>query len=320
MKKVRKRTAVRLRATPEWLEARLCLATASVGWDGPGQGSAELTYYIGPAPSYLSRADVTAALETALGVWADVVDIEFTAASRSNLRDSIDLEFGRIDGPDGTLAQAYFPDDVNRGRIAGDVLFDSAERWEIGNAQGRRAFDLVLIAVHEIGHALGLEHSDAFDSVMADGVSPDQFFQGLARSDVEAALALYAPALVQPAIRGDFDGNGTVDSQDVKSLFDELVLADPDLRFDLTGDGLVDTSDRDAMIVEVLGSTYGDANFDRVFDSADLIQVLQAGKFRSLSAKATWEQGDWDGDGVFDTKDVLLALQRGAYRGDNVTG
>jgi hypothetical protein len=76
-------------------------------------------------------------------VWAEVVDIQFIAASRPNLRDSIELEFGRIDGPGGALAEAYFPDDVNRGRTAGDVLFDTSEQWEIGNSRGRAAFDLL---------------------------------------------------------------------------------------------------------------------------------------------------------------------------------
>jgi len=50
----------------ETLEIRRCLA-ASLGWDGPGQGSAELTYYIGAEPSGLSQATVESAIETALG-------------------------------------------------------------------------------------------------------------------------------------------------------------------------------------------------------------------------------------------------------------
>lgn len=100
------------------------------------------------------------------------------------------------------LAQAYFPDDVNRSTIAGDIQFDSAESWEVGNSQGSQAFDLLYVAVHEIGHALGLEHSDAPGSVLNDTLSPNQQFTGLTDADRDAALALYAPA-VEPTVPVD---------------------------------------------------------------------------------------------------------------------
>jgi hypothetical protein len=172
---------------------------SSVGWDGPGRGSASLTYYVGKAPSYLGQDQVEAALETALQAWARVVDVTFTQTSRPNQRDSIDFQFVRLDGAGGTLAQAFFPDDVNGARIAGDVQFDSSERWEVGNSQGKSAFDLVLVAVHELGHSLGLDHSPATGAVMAPSVSPTARFTSLSANDIDAALSLYAPASPRPA-------------------------------------------------------------------------------------------------------------------------
>lgn len=188
-RKVRGKRSLRL----EPLERRLCMA-ASVGWDGPGQGSVELTYHIENTPAGLDQGEVEVALESALDAWGEVADITFTETHLPNQRDSIDFEFTTIDGSGGTLAQAYFPDDVNPARIAGDVQFDIAEAWEVGNGLGSAAFDLVLVAVHEIGHSLGLDHSDAAGSVMVDSVSPNQTFDGLAPADVDAILALYAPA------------------------------------------------------------------------------------------------------------------------------
>jgi hypothetical protein len=194
-----KRTNRSRRLHIETMEARLCLA-ASLGWDGPGQGAAELTYYIGNTPSNVNRGEFEAAVESALDAWSDVADIEFTQTNVPNQRDSLDFSFASLDGRGGTLAQAYFPDDVNRSRIAGDVQFDTSETWETGN-QSRSAFDLVLVAVHEIGHALGLQHSHDSSSVLKDSVSPRQQFSQLANSDVDAILTLYAAAdPVDPAI------------------------------------------------------------------------------------------------------------------------
>lgn len=129
--KVRRERSLRL----EPLESRMCMS-ASVGWDGPGQGSASLTYYVADVPSSmgLSQDEVEAALDSALDAWAEVAAVTFTETSSPGLQDSIDFDFGPIDGSGGTLAQAYLPDDVNPARIAGDIQFDTAESWEIPRA------------------------------------------------------------------------------------------------------------------------------------------------------------------------------------------
>ncbi|WP_231604702.1 matrixin family metalloprotease [Crateriforma conspicua] len=230
----------RRRLMAESLESRRLLA-ASMGWDGPGQGAADLSYYIeGTAPG-LSSEETIQALETAFDAWASVADITFTPTSTAGLRDSIDISFAAIDGSGGTLAQAYFPDDVNPPRIAGDIQFDIAENWEVGNEQGNAAFDLVWVAVHEIGHSLGLEHSDDFGAVLSESVSPAQAFTELGDSDINEILELYAPAVTETPSEDDVT-DPDVD-EDPDFIIDDGGLIDPT---DSADDGTDDESDGDS--------------------------------------------------------------------------
>jgi len=114
--------------------------------------------------------------------------------------------------------------------------------------------------------------------------------------------------------RGDFNGDGVVDATDVNLLFVEIQAADPDLAFDLTDDSLVNSDDRDEMIKNVLQTSYGDANLDRVFNSTDLVLVFQTGKYETGVAGALWQEGDWNADGLFGSSDLVLAFQDGGYQ------
>jgi hypothetical protein len=63
---------------------------------------------------------------------------------------------------------------------------------------------------------------------------------------------------------------------------------------------------------ERIAPAAGDANLDQVFDSSDLVQVFQFGKYQS-DRPALWAEGDWNGDGWFDSSDLVLAFAGGAY-------
>jgi hypothetical protein len=115
---------------------------------------------------------------------------------------------------------------------------------------------------------------------------------------------------------GDFDSDGTLNLNDITLLFQQLQSPNPSEGFDLNGDGLLNEDDRDVLVLDLMGTTYGDANLNRVFDSNDLIDALAAGQYNDgITGNSTWDTGDWNGDGEFDSDDLLLAAQWGGYEG-----
>ncbi len=94
---------------------------------------------------------------------------------------------------------------------------------------------------------------------------------------------------------------------------------------DVNRDGVCDAADIDTVIEERetlihrsmphgFGTYFGDANLDGEFNSADLVQVFQAGEYEDgMENNSGWADGDWDGDGDFTSGDLVLAFQDGAY-------
>ncbi|PSS35187.1 Metalloendoproteinase [Actinidia chinensis var. chinensis] len=86
-----------------------------------------------------------------------------------------------FDGPGGVIAHSWAPRD-------GRCHFDTDEPWAFGAVAG--SFDLESVALHEIGHLLGLGHSSEKNAIMYASIA-----QGVTRSlhedDIQGIKALY---------------------------------------------------------------------------------------------------------------------------------
>jgi hypothetical protein len=120
-----------------------------------------------PLPNQLIRSSI----EEALAVWAAAAPLHFVEVpdeggiATGNYPDG---QFGQIrfrhiyingpdipDQPPVAKAQAYFP---GPGNLAGDIEFDHGDPWqEVGSLS---VPDILGAAIHEIGHTLGLHHTD----------------------------------------------------------------------------------------------------------------------------------------------------------------
>ena len=152
---------------------------------------------------------------------------------------------------------------------------------------------------------------DSADIVGVDSI--DQAFQDI-DGDIRKALA--DPGADDRSRAGDFNRNGRLDSQDIDLLSQAIQTGGDAERFDLDDNQILDDSDRSVLIVDLLGTGFGDSNLDGVFGTSDLIAIFQLGEFEDDEpGNSTWASGDWDGDGDFGTSDLILAFASGSWQG-----
>ena len=116
------------------------------------------------------------AIRNALATWAAAVPVVFTETGPGQSPD-IAIDWRPANDPDhsmvgGILVYADFPPgcSIITNSLPKPVHFDDSEhQWSIGAAPGD--FDVETVGLHELGHILGLQHSNVAGSVMFPSVS-----------------------------------------------------------------------------------------------------------------------------------------------------
>ncbi|MFJ9468214.1 matrixin family metalloprotease [Streptomyces caniferus] len=132
------------------------------------------------------RAEVENALAKAMNTWAKVSKLRFTKTTSSQANIKIGFYTGdhgdnaAFDGRGGVLAHAYEPH-------WGMLHFDDRESWSTTAQSGRTGLDSV--ALHELGHILGLGHSANPKSVMYPYYTVPKTTLG--QEDIQRIQALY---------------------------------------------------------------------------------------------------------------------------------
>jgi matrixin/ricin-type beta-trefoil lectin protein len=134
----------------------------------------QLTFALEPGTDDGTCLETFRAVRRAVATWAAAARITFT-------------EVSPLEGPDVVIV--CDPAGASAGHVD-----DAGHRWAIGAAPG--APDVETVALHQLGHILGLPHSEVRGSVMFPAYADDVTTRALGADDLRRIGQLYPPAVL----------------------------------------------------------------------------------------------------------------------------
>jgi hypothetical protein len=159
------------------------------------------------APCFLTE------ITNAFAAWSAVANIQFQQVADNGVAfngpgATGDIRIGAhtFDGSSAVLAHGFYPP-PNGNTAAGDLHFDRAENWSCTAGPG--LIDIGIVAVHEIGHAIGLNHETTNPAIMRPYYNPAVTVP--LADDNNAASSIYGNPIPARRTANDFDGDGKTD-------------------------------------------------------------------------------------------------------------
>lgn len=157
-------------------------------WGSPELGTAggTVTWAVDDSISQTELQSINAAFAE----WSEVANIQFQQVA-STADSEIDFANSALDGAGNVLGVTGFS--YSGGQLqSADIKFDSGD-----NLSGS---EFSLVAIHEIGHAIGLGHFNDDPAVMNS--TANFSLDGLEQSDIDGIVALYGAAATDMADAG----------------------------------------------------------------------------------------------------------------------
>lgn len=200
--------------------------------------------------SVTTTAAWKAAVQKAAAIWSSYANINLglvpddgtaIGASGNQQDDSRfgDIRIAMIPQNNAALAFALLPPPFNGGTSAGDIVFNSKIAWKVNSD-----YDLQTVAMHEFGHALGMDHSTISSAVMY--AYYNNIKQSLTTDDVNGIQSVYGAYPADPIEYASF-----TTAQNINGLIDS------NLQIALPGQSLAGASDADYFVVTVPSNTTG---------------------------------------------------------------
>ena len=262
----------------------------------------------------ISDPTYQALVRQAFDMWERVTNIDFVETTDANAQ--LRLGWDRIDGLGNQLGETTAKGSSSGTAVASttsaEIRLDLGELWSTASQTVQYKTNFYAVVLHEIGHALGLDHTDNTGTIMYPLVTE---LHNLSAGDIVGAQALYGVKVVVPTSGNDaflatvgndsINGLGGRDSiyfSAAKQNFAVTVNASNDLT--VTGQG----SDH-LVNIERLQFTDGTLAFDLDGNAGQAYRIYQAAFDRTpdTAGLAYWINSMDAGTSLIDVSSGFIA-------------